>query len=67
MKKIKVWIVALALSMNAIEIKEMYDGADEIEFTEIMKLALNKKIKRYGPEAVELKKQLEAVMQIING
>lgn len=67
MKKVKIWVVALALGMNAIEIKEMHGGVDEIEFTEVMKLAINKKIKRYNTEAEELKKQLEAVMQIMNG
>lgn len=67
MKKINTAVVALALGMSECDIRERYDGAKEIEFSEGIKLRENAKIKRYEKEAEEYSKQLEAVMKIMNG
>lgn len=59
MKKVSTAVVALALGMSEVVIKEMYEGAKEIEFSEAFKLKENPKIKRYDAEAKKLADQLE--------
>lgn len=59
MKKVSTAVVALALGMSEVTIKEMYENAKEIEFSEAFKLKENLKLKRYNAEAEKLADQLE--------
>lgn len=59
MKKVSTAVVALALGMSEVTIKEMYENAKEIEFSEAFKLKENLKLKRYNTEAEKLADQLE--------
>lgn len=58
MKKVSTAVVALALDMSEVAIREMYDGAKEIEFSDAFKLMEGTKPKRYKEEAAKLKDQL---------
>lgn len=58
MKKVPTATVALALGMSEVTIKEMYENAKEIEFSEAYKLMENAKMKRFDDEAKKLKDQL---------
>lgn len=58
MKKVSTAVVAVALGMSEVTIKEMYENAKEIEFSEAYKLMENQKMKRFDDEAKKLKDQL---------
>lgn len=65
MKKVSTAIAALALGMSEVAIREMYDGAKEIEFFEVYKLMENPKPKRFDADAAKLKDQLIRIGKIM--
>ena len=63
MKKVSTAVVALALGMSEVTIREMFKDANgqpakEIEFSEAYKLMENPKLKRFDADAAKLKDQL---------
>lgn len=65
MKKISTAVVALALGLSELTIKEMYGGATEIEFPEAYRLKKNKKLKRLDSEAKKLNEQLDCFEKLM--
>lgn len=65
MKKVSTAVVALALGASEVSIREMCDGAKEIDFAEVFKLMHNPKLKRYNEEADKLKNQLDRCNKIM--
>lgn len=59
-KKYATSIVAIALNMSEVSIKEKFDNAKELTFAEIISLAADAKIKRYDDEVKELTDKLTA-------
>lgn len=59
-KKYATAIVAVALNMSEVSIKEKFDNAKELTFAEIISLAADAKIKRYDDEVKELTDKLTA-------
>jgi hypothetical protein len=65
MKKVPTAVVALALGMSEVAIREACDNAKEIDFAEAFKLMHNPKLKRHTEEAAKLKDQLERFNKIM--
>lgn len=59
-RKFATSIVAIALNMSEVSIKEKFDNAKELTFAEIISLAADAKIKRYDDEVKELTDKLTA-------
>lgn len=59
-KKFATSIVAIALNMSEVSIKEKFNNAKELTFAEIISLAADAKIKRYDDEVKELTDKLTA-------
>lgn len=58
--------VSLALGMSEVAIKEMFENAKELTFTQIIELSLNSKIKRYTDEANEIKDKLDGFAKLFS-
>lgn len=65
MKKVSTAVVALALGMSEVAIREACENAKEIDFAEAFKLMHNQKMKRYNDEAAKLKNQLDRFNRIM--
>lgn len=65
-KKYTTASIALALGMSENAIKEMFDNAEKLTFTQIIELSLNSKIKRYTDEANEIKDKLDGFAKLFS-
>lgn len=65
-KKYTTASIALALGMSESAIKEMFENAKELTFTQIIELSLNSKIKRYTDEANEIKDKLDGFAKLFS-
>lgn len=65
MKKVPTAVVALALGMSEVAIRETCDNAKEIDFADALKLMHNPKMKHYNEDAAKLKNQLDRFNKIM--